>query len=82
VNCLRGVFGSGSVISGGSRAFGSWFKYFAGISSSRGSGINRSEGNCENKGKSGRIIVTIIFQLLFRCFSSRSITRSFLAIST
>jgi hypothetical protein len=77
VNCLHGVFGSGSMRSGGSRAFGSWSKYFAGISGSRGSGISRGEGG----GKGGRTIVAIIFRLLLRCFSSRSITRSLLVIS-
>jgi hypothetical protein len=71
VSYLRGVFGSG-----GSRAFGSWSKYFAGISDSRGLG----ESSCENGGKSGRTIITIIFRLSFRYFFSRSIARSFLVI--
>jgi hypothetical protein len=79
VNCLRGVFGSGSVRSGRSRA--SWSKYFAAISDSRSSGINRGESDCENRSKSGRIIITIVFRLLICCFSSHSITGSLLVIS-
>jgi hypothetical protein len=59
--------------SGGSRAFGSWSKYFAGISGSRGSGVGRGEG--------GRTIVATVFRISLCCFSSCSITRSFLAIS-
>jgi hypothetical protein len=86
VNYLHGVFGLGSVRSGGSRIFGSWSKYFAGISDSRGLGISGCEGGCENKsesgGKSNRIIITIVFRLSFCYFFSCNITRSSLVIST
>jgi hypothetical protein len=85
VNYLCGAFGLSSVGSGRSRAFGSWSKYFAGISDSRGSGVSGGEGSYENRGENGgesnRTIITIIFRLSLRCFSSYSITRSFLAIS-
>jgi hypothetical protein len=80
MNYLRKVFGLGSVGPGGSRTFGLWSKYFAGISDSRGLGINRNENNYENKNKNGRIIITIIFRLFFCCFFSCSIIRFFLAI--
>jgi hypothetical protein len=84
MNYLRGVFGLGSMISSRSRVFGLWSKYFAGISGSRGLGVNGSENGCENnyenRNKSSRTIVTIIFRLLFCCFSSCSITRSLLVI--
>jgi hypothetical protein len=73
MNYLRGVFSSGSVGPDGSRAFGLWSKYFAGISDSRGSGISGGEG--------GRTIITTVFRPSFRCFFPRSITRSLLAIS-
>jgi hypothetical protein len=72
------------VRSGGSRAFGLWSKYFAGISDSRGSGVSRGENggenSCESGGEGGRAIVTIVFRLSFRCFSSRNIIKSFLVI--
>jgi hypothetical protein len=55
-----------------SRAFGSWSKYFAGISGSKGSGVSGGEGD--------KTIIAIIFRLSFRCFSSRSITKSLLVI--
>jgi hypothetical protein len=80
MNYLRGVFGSGSMGLGRSRVFGLWSKYFVGISDSRGSRINKNENSCENKSKSGRTIIAIIFRLLFRCFFSRNITRSLLVI--
>jgi hypothetical protein len=74
------------VRSGRSRVFGSWSKYFAGISDSRGSGVSRGESDCESgcEGgcKSGRTIIAIVFRLLFRCFSSYNITRSLLVILT
>jgi hypothetical protein len=76
VNYLHKVFGLSSIGLDRSRAFGSWSKYFAGISDSRGLGINRNE----NKNKNNRIIITIVFQLLFCCLFSYSITRSFLVI--
>jgi hypothetical protein len=45
---------------GGSRAVGSWSKYFVGISDSRGSGVGGGEGSCEgggeSRGESGRAI--------------------------
>jgi hypothetical protein len=53
-----------------------------GISDSRGLGVSRSEGNYENKNKGGRIIIVIVFRLLFCYFFSYSITRFFLVIST
>jgi hypothetical protein len=37
---------------GGSRAVGSWSKYFVGISDSRGSGVGGGEGSCEGGGES------------------------------
>jgi hypothetical protein len=80
MNYLRGVFSLGSIGLGRSRAFGSWSKYFAGISDYRGSGVNKSENGCENGGENGRTIVAIVFRLSLRCFFSCSITRSFLAI--
>jgi hypothetical protein len=81
VNYLRGVIGLGSVGLSRSRAFGLWSKYLAGIFDSRGSGISRGENSCENRNKSSRTIIATIFRLLFRCFFSRDITRSLLAIS-
>jgi hypothetical protein len=84
INYLCGVFGLGSVRLGGSRTFGLWSKYFAGISGSRGLGVSGGEDSCENnyegRGESNRTIVAIIFRLLLRCFFSCNITRSFLAI--
>jgi hypothetical protein len=83
VNYLYYIFGLGSIRSGGSRAFGLWSKCFVNISDSRGLGINGGEGSCENKGEnkgeSGRTIITI-FRLSFCRFSPYIITRFFLAI--
>jgi hypothetical protein len=81
------------VRSGGSKAFGLWSKCFAGISDSRVSGVGGGESSCENNcednyenscengGESSRAIITTVFRLSFRYFSSHNITRSFLVIS-
>jgi hypothetical protein len=81
MNCLYEISSLGSIGIGRSRVFGLWSKYFAGISDSKGSGINKSKNSCEGRNKSGRIIIAIVFRLLFRCFFSYNITRSFLVIS-
>jgi hypothetical protein len=71
-----------------SKAFDLWSKYFASIFDSRGSGIGRSEdrnkdsreSGGENRGEGNRVIINIVFRLLFRCFSTYSIARSLLAV--
>jgi hypothetical protein len=56
INYLRWAFGSGSVRLG--RTFGSWSKYFAGISDSRGLGVGRGENGCESGGEDNKAIIT------------------------